>query len=519
MAGRLRLADWRLSLVTVNRLISAALYCACGIRASSDEVSHPRTNRPLLVGQPAETASCAHLVPPGFNVPESWCMFRETPIPDAADGISHTPNEGEDDRTLAHCSVRIYRVGGSAQCAAAQACVRCLQFRCQIGRRVMLFDDLGQRNSTYSGSESRFQSLNRDGGPDAMKIRDRLESWFDEYPSDHQLDLRNRFRSDDDNNHEGAFFELFLHELLTRMGLALEVHPQIDGMGTKPDFLASHGDLRFYLEATMVGQRSGPFTRSRNEQDVIDKLKQLTSPNFNIGVHMEGELVATWARNAIIQPFRRLLNAHNPDDVQRLIDERGRRSAPCEMIEADGWRLKGFLFPIAAKNRGSDPARQIRILNALGKRTDSVTPIRTSIKENARKYARLRASLVVAVNARDMFYSGTRSDMQLLFGDEQLLYSKDQLELPPRVEQRPNGLWSRDSRIAAFLRFQRVDLCNLWHRPSVCLYTNPYCANVRFPDALFRMPHAKACDGEMRWFDGEEISRLLGIEDGSHGGD
>ena len=388
--------------------------------------------------------------------------------------------------------------------------------RCHIGQRMMLFD-LRRRNKTYSGPESRFQSLNRDDGADAIKIRDRLESWFHEYPSDHQLDLRNRFRSDDDNNHEGAFFELFLHKLLTCIGLALEVHPQVDGIGTKPDFLASHGDLRFYLEATMVGQRSGPFTRSRNEQDVIDKLKQLTSPNFNIGVHMEGDLVTTLARSAVIQPFRRLLNAHKPDDVQRLIDEQGRRSAPGEMIEADGWRLRGFLVPVAPKNRGNDSARQIRILNALGKRTDSVTPVRTSLKEKADKYGILHAPLVVAVNARDMFYSGTRSDMQLLFGDGQLRYSKDQLELPPRVEQRPNGLWSCDSRIAALLRFQRVDLYNLWHRSSVCLYTNPYCTNVRFPDVLFRMPHAIACDGEMRWFDGEGLSRLLGIEEGNGG--
>ena len=55
------------------------------------------------------------------------------------------------------------------------ACVRSLQFRCHIGRRFMLFDDLGPRIRTYGGSESRFQSLNRDVGPDAMKIRDRLE--------------------------------------------------------------------------------------------------------------------------------------------------------------------------------------------------------------------------------------------------------------------------------------------------------------------------------------------------------
>lgn len=41
----------------------------------------------------------------GFNVTESWCMFRETSVPEAATGSSHTPNEGGDDRTLAQFSL------------------------------------------------------------------------------------------------------------------------------------------------------------------------------------------------------------------------------------------------------------------------------------------------------------------------------------------------------------------------------------------------------------------------------
>lgn len=45
------------------------------------------------------------------------------------------------------------------------------------------------------------------------------------YPGDDKNDLRARFRKRDDN-HESAFFELFLYEVVRRLGLNPEVHPE-----------------------------------------------------------------------------------------------------------------------------------------------------------------------------------------------------------------------------------------------------------------------------------------------------
>ncbi len=119
-------------------------------------------------------------------------------------------------------------------------------------------------------------------------------------------------------------------------------------------------------------------------------------------------------------------------------------------------------------------------------------PIQEALKEKVRKYRKLDAPLVVAVNARDMFYNGRENDMEVLFGRD----------------CKP-GVWPRDSQVGAVLRFQRIDLWNLWHNPSACLYINPYNINAVLPDALFRLPHAKGCDGEMKWFEGEDIAQLV----------
>ena len=66
--------------------------------------------------------------------------------------------------------------------------------------------------------------------------RDELERWYARFP-DRDGDLRSRFRGRD-SSHDGAFFELFLRELLSRLGFSVEVHPTLK-KGSRPDFLVS----------------------------------------------------------------------------------------------------------------------------------------------------------------------------------------------------------------------------------------------------------------------------------------
>ena len=290
------------------------------------------------------------------------------------------------------------------------------------------------------------------------------------------------------------------------------MHPKITGVSTKPDFLVHRGDHHFYLEATVTGQKSGPFTRNRNEQDVIKKLNTLTSMDFHIGVHMEGELSKTLGRERVVRPFKELLNAHNPDEVQRLIDDKGRTAAPFRRIECGSWSLKGWLIPVPPRNRGGSRAQQLVMDPFLPLWTNSVISVRKALKKKARKYVNLDAPYVVAVNALDMFYNGKNHDIEVLFGKEQLLCSRENPDLPPKIGREPNGVWSQDSRIDAVWRFQRIDLLNLWHNASACLYINPHKTNVELPDALFRLPHAKVCDGEMKRFEGEDLVQLIGMQ-------
>ena len=377
----------------------------------------------------------------------------------------------------------------------------------------MLFDNIKRSQlKSDSPSESIFRDINQYDWPGATHIRNTMESWFENYPLQHRTDLRERFRSDDDQNHEGAFFELFLHELLNRLGFSLKVHPEIAGTMARPDFLVSRDHLRFYLEATVSGQRSEPFTRNRNEEDVIDKLNTLTHSKFGITVHLEGTLSRTLSRKNVLRPFKDLLKSHSADEVQSLIDEHGSNAAPSQSIECGNWSLEGWLSPISPDKRLSEPSRQFVIGDHLGKYTDCATPVRDALKKKARKYRNLDAPLVLAVNTRDRFYNARQHDLEVLFGNEQLFYSKDNLDAAPRPGRERNGVWSRGrgSQMDAFLSIQKVDMWNIYNA-SASLYLNPKNTHTVFPDALFRLPHVKVFDGEVKRFEGENIAQLVGI--------
>ena len=337
--------------------------------------------------------------------------------------------------------------------------------------------------------------------------------WLTRFPSDGKCDLKKRLRkSTDDQNHQGAFFELFLHELFWRLRCSLEVHPNISDDKAKPDFRVRYGEECFYLEGTNVGQSDGPFTRNKNEEDVIRKLETLTSPHFDIALECEGNLEKTLRRNTVCRPFERLLDDHRPEEVRRLIDQSGLRAAPSETIDHDSWHLQGWLHPIGQQGGVSRENRQISLHHAIGKFTNAVSPLREALKEKAKKYGPLDAPLILAVNARDPFYNDEPNDLDMLFGDQQIGYMVDDSVETSQVRRKDNGLWSLDRRceIDAVARFRGIDDFNVPYS-SACLYLNPWRPDTVLPDVLLRLPHAKVCDGTLKRSDGESIVRILGI--------
>ncbi len=377
---------------------------------------------------------------------------------------------------------------------------------------MKLFDDI----ESESGAEkvqrplSKFAFVNGyNVWQDTSYIRRKCESWFEHIPAEKRADLRNSFRSSDDSQHDGAFFELFLHELLLRLGCEVEIPTNVGGL--TPDFRVSQKGISIYVEATAVGPKSNPFYRSRNEQDVIDKLNTLSSPYFSLWVDMEGTLQRTLSQKHLTRKVKRLLNAHDPDEVRGLIANFGRDAAPSEKIECGGWTLMVWLVPTPEDTRSTNSERPIVTGPYHAKMIDPISSVRDALEVKAKKYSKLDAPLVIALNACNPFYSPQECDMDVLWGNLCIQYEMGTKDRTQYLRQ-PNGFWSSKSsgNTSGVLSFQKVDILNVF-QASACLHVNPGDCSTALPDALFRLPHCVISKGIMDRREGEDLAQLLGL--------
>ena len=372
---------------------------------------------------------------------------------------------------------------------------------------MKLFDAIKREPlTTASNRYSAFVTVNQDCSPRAQEIRNTLETWFEKFPTEGQEDLRGRFRSPRPDVHESAFFELFLHEVMTNLGFALEVHPNLADSTHRPDFLVRDGNISFYLEAGVAGRSSGPFTRRNEELEVIEALETLTSPNFNLLIELTGELSKSVRTRRLLSKVRSLLQEHDPDKVKAIIDAQGRDAAPYVQDGDDNWRIEVWLIPISSPARRPGEIRPVKVNFRRSHRTNAITPVRNKIQEKSRSYGHPQLPLVIAVQARDQFYNGRDCDMEVLFGNDVILYVDDVAE----IGHEPNGVWStgHGTRVAAFLSFQKADIWN-FHYASGCLYINPTQPGIVLPAAIFHLTHWKIIQGKKTWVEGDDIRKWL----------
>lgn len=186
---------------------------------------------------------------------------------------------------------------------------------------MRVFDDFVRTDeSPYGYTEDRFQFYNRSARPAYQQIRGTIESWFSRYPAAEQSDMLRRLKVD----FPSAFFELFLHELLLRLGCNVEVHPDPGtGSSRRPDFLVTDPDgQQFFLEAVLatdLPQAKQSYQQVHNS--VLDVINTVDSPNFLLGVR---ELVVSATKPPSERKLRKFLanklSSADPDEISRLME-------------------------------------------------------------------------------------------------------------------------------------------------------------------------------------------------------
>ena len=179
----------------------------------------------------------------------------------------------------------------------------------------MIFSAISRTNpSPASHGDSHFQFLDRVSGSYWDQVRDVIEDWFSRLCPDAQADVRGRLRSKDDRQSKGAFFELYLHECLLRMGYSVTCHPELEGTNRRPDFLAEKDGRSIYIEARSASSSDVAVGKSARVNAVYESLDRLDSPNFFLWIDVAKQGDAPLRARPLRGRLEKWLAGLNPDD-------------------------------------------------------------------------------------------------------------------------------------------------------------------------------------------------------------
>jgi hypothetical protein len=346
-----------------------------------------------------------------------------------------------------------------------------------------LFNEM-DRN--YTGpplyAEPMFNYLNRCASSECEEIRNLLERWFRNFPSESQNELRTRFRSKDDSLHLGAFFELYLYELLSKCGFSVEIHPTVPNTTRHPDFkVLKNGKPLFYVETTLAGLSDEETSAKATENQLYDELEERMKlskklSNFSIVVNkIRGRLPTPPPVSKIWNFLKNKLSNLNPDKILKQYEQGGLKALPHWTWKDKSCNITFFLMPIPPKVRGE---LNLKVRTYGVKLNTPHIGIKNSIKKKATKYGKLDLPYIVAINVVNAIKVDDFNIMDALFGEEQYVISSwgNNVTLQ-EVIRKPNSVWwgpngPQNTRVSAVLIAIKLSPWNiarvtpvLWHNP------------------------------------------------------
>lgn len=311
---------------------------------------------------------------------------------------------------------------------------------------MSLFDNF---NRTYGApalnNEDKFHFYNRSAWPASARIRDTLETWFTHYPDKCKAELKARLQSEFDS----AFHELFLHELLLRIGCEVSVHPSAGNHSkTHPDFLAKFpSGAEVFVEAVLSeGESDEEKSRHALLNTLYDEINKIKSPDFFLGIVSIDNPEGIQPSGRKIRIFlNQKLKSLNPDQISEV---------PRWIFRDGKFELEAFPIPKSPQSRGKPGHRFIGGEPGGVHWGGSAATLQSSITRKAKQHGRVNKPYIVAINSLSVW--GTDED-----DISKALYDSQ-------------GVFANYSRISAVL-VTEVYPSNVPVAP-ICLYHNPYAA-------------------------------------------
>ena len=289
-------------------------------------------------------------------------------------------------------------------------------------------------------------------GIESDSILEVMNQWFSHIPETSQPDLRRRLTSPVDSQFHAAFWELYLHETLIRLGYEVSCHPALDGVPRQPDFLASRdGKPIFYLEATSTNDSAAGVGAKARVDSILASIDQIESGNFFTWITIESQGPNPLAVKRLRARVREWLGSLDPDEVElrfreATLKQGGEQDFASITWEEDGWALLIRAVPKKPEARGLPVDSSLGAWGTRAMQVNDAEPIRKALKAKGKAYGLLGAPFIVAIRTDHIF--PTQYDVaDALFGSSvieiQTFSDGRRTSAPARAS---NGYWLEGTR-------------------------------------------------------------------------
>ncbi|RAS59703.1 hypothetical protein C8D87_1133 [Lentzea atacamensis] len=260
---------------------------------------------------------------------------------------------------------------------------------------MAIYADQGRTDSSFQReSESRAEFYDRVAGPYWDQVREVINEWWSHLPADVQPGFRSRLRDrNSDTNVSSTLWELYLHEMLIGSGCTVEIEQAAGDRGKRPDFLVSHAEGQFVLEAIWTAQRLKGTAYSTLTLSLFDAINAVPSPNFSLAVTINKTGTAKPSEKRLKAGLVRWLEGLDPDEFDGAQDNPAKFSHTWE--EGD-WSFSFQAILRSLGNRGLS-ASTIGFYPALPWFGGESDLMHSAVKKKGSRYGDLDLPFVVAV--------------------------------------------------------------------------------------------------------------------------
>jgi hypothetical protein len=304
---------------------------------------------------------------------------------------------------------------------------------------MKLFEDKNrshQKPATHN--ENTYDYYDRSARNDVAKVRDVLNSWFDNYPIEEKTELKGRLKK----TFSSAFYELFIFNLFKNQGFDITIHPLVPNSSKRPDFLLSKNGIEFYLEAKVAkGESEEQGSLKKRINQIYDSLNTIKSPNFFLRIeklNLKSKLQP--ATKQIRNRIESELTNFDADKVTRRIQAYGFDGSPKILIEDNNLQLVISLIPKDSKHRNLE-GRPIGVYLHDAYMGGETEFIKTSFTKKANRYGKLDKPYIVGINSIGKNFSGDFDVMNVVWGTLALSWSDDSNNNDEKLVRLRDGLF------------------------------------------------------------------------------